>query len=175
MRKIRLMSLLIVGLFSTPAFPQDRLTEHTVKLSPGKKSSPATITDMAWLSGHWTGNALGGVSEEIWSEPRNGVMMGMYRLVRDGKPVFYEFLTLLEEQGSLMIRLKHFNPDLTGWEEKNKTVDFAFVQKTDGVMHFDGMAFRPEGSSSLTVFLAIRQKDGSVREETFRYTRVVPK
>lgn len=138
-------ALLVVVLFSLPAFSQERLTEHTLKLSPGKKSPASTIADMAWLSGHWTGNALGGISEEIWSEPRNGVMMGMYRLVREGKPIFYELLTLLEENGSLMIRLKHFNPDMTGWEEKNKTVDFPFVEKTDEVLHFDGMAFKPDG------------------------------
>lgn len=166
---------LLIMLFSLPVFPQERLTEHTLKLSPNKKSPNSTIAEMSWLSGQWTGNALGGISEEIWSEPKNGVMMGMYRLVRDGKPIFYEFLTLQEENGSLMIRVKHFNPDLTGWEEKNKTVDFPFVEKTRGVLHFDGMAFQPDGNNAVTIFLAIRQKDGSVREETFRYTRVSPK
>jgi hypothetical protein len=40
-------------------------------------------------------------------------------------------------------------------------------------MHFDGMTFRPRGKA-LTVYLAIGQKDGSVKEETFGYTRVEP-
>ena len=168
-------TLTIVSFFLTPAFAQERLTENTLKLSANKKSAPATIKDMQWLAGHWTGEALGGLSEEMWSPPRDGVMMGMYRLVRDGKPIFYELLTLVEENGSLMIRLKHFNADMTGWEEKNKTVDFPFVAKIGGVIHFDGMAFRPDGNDAVTIFLAIRQKDGSFREETFRYTRVPPR
>jgi hypothetical protein len=175
MRLACLTALLMIGSFSVPAFAQDRLTEHTIKLSPGKKSPSATIGDMAWLAGHWTGEALGGISEEIWSSPRNGVMMGMYRLVRNGKPIFYELLTIAEENGSLMIRLKHFNADLTGWEEKDKTIDFPLVGKAAGVVHFDGMAFHPSGESAMTVFLAIRQKDGSIREEAFRYTRVSPR
>lgn len=169
-----LQTLAILSFFVVPAFAQERLTENTRKLSPDKKSAPATIKDMQWLAGHWTGEALGGLSEEMWSPPRDGAMMGMYRLVREGKPIFYELLTLVEENGSLIIRLKHFNPDMTGWEEKNKTVDFPFVAKIGEVIHFDGMAFRPDGSDAVTIFLAIRQKDGSFREETFRYTRVAP-
>jgi hypothetical protein len=39
------------------------------------------------------------------SAPAGGVMMGMYRLVIDGKPSFYEFLHLAEDQGSLVLKL----------------------------------------------------------------------
>ncbi len=172
MNKTLMLTLAIVT-FSVSAFSQERLTENTRKLGSDKKSPAATIKDMAWFAGHWTGEALGGISEEIWSPPRDGGMMGMYRLIRNGKPVFYELLTMVEENGSLIVRLKHFNRDMTGWEEKNKTVDFPFVGKADGVIHFEGMAFRPEGSNGVTIFLAIRQKDGTLHEEAFRYTRVL--
>jgi hypothetical protein len=50
--------LLAVGLFSQSAIAQERLTENTLKLNPDKKSTAATIADMAWLAGHWTGDAL---------------------------------------------------------------------------------------------------------------------
>lgn len=172
---VNLVSLLfaLVCLCLTSARAQEKMTEHTLKLSAGQKSPPATIADMAWLAGHWTGDGLGGTSEEIWSAPHNGVMMGMYRHIRNDLPVFYELLTLLEEQGSLIIRLKHFTPKLTGWEEKDKTVDFPFVAKKDGVLHFDGMAFKPEGKDAVTVHLAIHNRqDGSVREAVFNYRRV---
>lgn len=176
MKIVRQTILLLITtlLFSLVTLAQEQLTENTLKLSPGKKSPTATIADMSWLAGHWKGEALGGVSEEIWSPPKDGMMMGMYRLIRNGKPVFYELLTLVEENGSLIIRLKHFNADLTGWEEKDKTVDFPFVAKSNGVIHFDGMAFRPDGDKAVTVFLAIRQKDGTIREEAFRYKRISP-
>jgi hypothetical protein len=39
------------------------------------------------------------------SAPAGGVMRGMYRLVIDGKPSFYEFLHLAEDQGSLVLKL----------------------------------------------------------------------
>src|SRR5262245_45051261 len=94
---------LILGLCSTPAWAQERLTEHTFKLSEGTQAPAATIADLAWLAGHWTGEGLGGFTEEVWSPPRNGAMVGMFRLVRDDKPVFYELLTVAEEKGSLML------------------------------------------------------------------------
>lgn len=164
--------LLAVTLISLTASAQEKQTEHTLKLSAGQPAPPATLAEMAWLAGHWTGNALGGLTEELWSPPRDGVMLGMYRLIKNGKPVFYEILTLSEEHSTLVIRLKHFHANLVGWEEKDKAVEFKFVGKKDGVIHFEGMAFKPEGKESLTVYLAIGQKDGSVREEMFRYTRV---
>jgi hypothetical protein len=78
-----------------------------------------------------------------------------------------------EEKGSLMVRLKHFDPDLIGWEEKSQVVTMPFVARRDGVMHFDGMAFKVTGPDTLTVHLAIENKrDGTVREAEFRYTRV---
>lgn len=163
--------LAAVCLAAAAARAQERQTEHTVKLTPGQKPADATIADMAWLAGHWTGDGLGGVSEEMWTAPRDGAMLGMYRLIREDKPVFYELLTISEHQGSLLLRLKHFNPDLTGWEEKSETVDFPFVAKAEGRLQFAGLTFVPDGDR-VTIYLAIRGKDGAVREEAFRMTRV---
>jgi hypothetical protein len=160
--------------FAASAQDQERMTEHTLKLSPGAKSPQATLADMAWLAGRWVGPALGGEAEEIWSPPEAGSMMGMYRLVRDGKLVFYEFQTLVEERGSLILRLKHFNPNLTGWEEKQKTIDFPLVRVGERIVQFEGMSYHREGDTKLTVYLAIEGKDGTVHEEAFSYTRAHP-
>ena len=166
----RAIALALVAL-ALPVAAQDKLTERTFKLAPGAKSPPATLADMKWLTGRWVGQALGGTSEEIWSPPDSGSMMGMYRLIKDGKPVFYELLTIVEENGTLILRLKHFHPDLKGWEEQDRTVDFPLVAVRDGAVHFEGMSFHPQGDR-LTVHLAIGAKGGEMREETFAYTRV---
>ena len=54
----------------------------------------------------------------------------MYRMIKDGKPIFYELLTLSEIDGTLLIRLKHFHANFVGWEDKDKTVDFRFIKRT---------------------------------------------
>jgi Domain of unknown function (DUF6265) len=170
--RITLLLATILAL-SLTAFAQERLTERTLKLNPGKQSPPASVADMAWMAGSWNCEALGGLAEEIWSAPRNGGMMGMFRLIKNGSPVFYELFTLVEDNGSLILRLKHFNPNMTGWEEKDQTIDFPLVAKEPGVIYFDGMTFKRESPDAVTIFLAIHsKKDGGVREEAFRYTRV---
>lgn len=144
--------------------------------APAQAQPPeATLADFTWLAGHWTGPALGGLSEEMWTRPNAGSMQGMYRLVKDGKIVFYELLTLTEKTGSVVLRLKHFNADLTGWEEKATVLEFPLIKITANEAHFDGMIFRRSSSNAFTVLLKIGdKKTGAVREELFTYTRVAP-
>ncbi len=165
------VAISLLCLISMTVLAQERQTEHTLKLGAGQKSPSAALADMTWMIGSWSGNALGGVVEEVWAAPAGGAMLGMFRLIQKGKPVFYELMTLVEENGSILFRLKHFNPNMTGWEEKDKTVEFKFIGKKDGLIHFEGMSFKPEGKDAFTVYLAIEHKDGNVKEEAFRYTR----
>src|SRR5688500_20144863 len=120
-----------------PAGAAEKLTEHTLKLSAGEKPPAATLADMKWLEGRWIGEAFGGKTEEFWSAAEGGAMVGWFRLINKGKPVFYEILTEAEHEGSLVIRLKHFHADLKGWEEKNEVQEFRLVAKAAGAMHLD--------------------------------------
>jgi hypothetical protein len=173
MARERTLVLLALGAaLASPGAAQDKLTEHTWTRSAGGPAPRAAVEDMAWLAGSWTGEALGGTVDEIWSLPRAGAMMGMFRLVQDGKTVFYELMTILEEDESLVLRLKHFDGgDLAAWEEKRKTVDFPLVAVVDGAFHFDGITFHPKGDDEVDVYLAMHGKEGAVREVTFSYTR----
>jgi len=172
---MRTLSLVVIavcsGLIVASATAAERMTEHTFKLSPGEKSPAATLADMKWLTGHWVGEAFGGKTEELWTRPAGPNMAGMYRLVKGEKTIFYELLTVVETGGSLVFRLKHFNEDLTGWEEKNEVRSFPLVAKKDGAMHFESMSFHPDGDR-LTVYLAVEHKDKPVEEVVFTYRRV---
>jgi hypothetical protein len=161
----------IAWLSISAAFGAEPLTEHTLKLSPGEKPPPATIEDMRWLTGHWKGEAFGGKTEELWAEPLAGSMSGMFRLASKGKIVFYELMVVSEHEGSLVFRLKHFNADVTGWEEKNEVQAFPLVARKDGALQFHGMSFHPDGDK-LTVYLAIEHKDKPLEEAKFTYQRV---
>ena len=163
--------LLLLVLLSVPAWAQEKHTEHTLKLAAGQSSPPATIQDMAWFTGRWTGDGLGGQNEETWGPAENGRMIGTFKHSKDGKPVFYEFMSFFELEGSLVLRLKHFNPDLTGWEEKDKFVEFKFVAKKDGAMYFNGLTFAPAGKDAAKIYLAMRNKDGAVSEVVFDLKR----
>lgn len=169
--KISVNVAILVFVLLVPGFAQEKNTENTVKLSEGQTGEKATIADMEWLAGGWTGTGLGGVSEEIWSKPSGGIMMGAYRLIKGDKPVFYEMMLLMEREGTLVLRLKHFNPEFVGWEEKDKSVDFKFVKKDGNRAFFSGLTFEQAGKSDLNIYLALRQKDGTLKEEVFRMKR----
>jgi hypothetical protein len=168
---MRILPALVLLLIASNSQAQEAMTANTLRLSPDQKSPAATIADMEWYAGRWTGTGLGGSNEEVWSPPRAGTMMGMYRMIKDGKPVLYELLLITEENGSLAIKLKHFHADLRGWEERDASVRFPLVAKRDGRIYFDGMTFERSGADKVKVYLAIEQKDGKVHEETFEYSR----
>jgi hypothetical protein len=140
-------------------------------LEPGTKSPPAKIQEVSWIAGHWEGEALSRSTEEIWSSPRENSMMGMFRLYKGGAVVFYEFLTITEENGSLILRLKHFHPDLKGWEDKDETVSFPLVELNPNNVFFDGLSFRKITENKMTVFVRQRAKDGSLNVLKFQYKR----
>ena len=167
--KILLLLVLIILPISLSA--QTKNTENTVKLAEGQTGEKATINDIAGLAGNWNGTGLGGVSEEVWSKPNGGIMMGSYRLIIGGKPIFYEMMWMMEREGTLILRLKHFSPELVGWEEKDKTVDFRYVNKVGDRMNFSGLTFERVGDKGLNIYLALRQKDGTLKEEKFVMTR----
>lgn len=150
----------------------DRVTPNTLKLPADASSPAATLADIAWLAGRWTGTGLGGVTDETWSAPAGGAMMGMFRMLKGEQVIFYEFLTLIEHEGSLLLELKHFNADLTGWEEKAESVRFRLVKITPESAWFEGLTFHRVDENTVKVFLAIRNRaDGSVREEEFLMRR----
>jgi hypothetical protein len=150
----------------------EKLTTHTLRLSQGESSPPATIEVMAWLTGGWSGTGLGGDVEEMWSPPRAGRMLGMYRIIKDDRVLFYELLVLREVDNSLELRIKHFDAELRGWEDREDSVMFPFVAQRDGRIYFDGVTFEPH-DDAVTLYLAIHNKGGSVHEEVFRYRRAM--
>jgi hypothetical protein len=135
----------------------------------------ASLDDFKWIVGHWTGTGLGGTSDEMWMPPAGGAMLGSFRQLQDGKVVFYEILTLAERDGTVVLRLKHFNGDLTGWEEKAHVLEFSLIELTPTRAAFNAMTFTHEEKHAFRVSLRLRdRKTGELKEETFQFRRVAP-
>jgi hypothetical protein len=130
----------------------------------------ATIDDAAWLAGRWVGEGLGGQVEETWAPPVGGQMVGHFRLVRDGAPVFYEIMVMDVVEGGVQMRVKHFDPDFVGWEEKGDWVAFEPAGVSEDGLEFDGLSIRRTGEDTAEFVIQIRYDDG-VRAETLRVTR----
>lgn len=167
------IGLLLIAALSIPATTsaQERLTENT--LQKAIDSDPiASLDSMKWLVGRWVGTGMGGEVEETWSPARDGRMVGMFRYVRDGKTVLLELMTLSEVEGSVILRVKHFSPELVAWEEKEERTEFSWVSAGEGRIDFDGLSFRPNpAGDQMQVYLAMRRDDGSVNEVAFDFRR----
>ncbi len=168
-----ILTLSVITLLGNESgYSQSMNTPNTLKLDDTDARPEAKIADVAWIAGHWQGEAFGGVSEEIWSPPLGGAMMGMYKVVKDDAVAFYELLIIIEESNSLGLRLKHFNADLTGWEDKDEFKSFPLVKVTRNEAFFDGITFKRLNEDSLQIFLAMEQDDGQAHEMEFKYNRV---
>ena len=158
-----------LAIFSAGASAQIKQTEHTLQLEDKASRPKATLADVKLLEGHWKGDFLGAKAEELWLPPAGGAMAGLFRLYEGEKAVFYEFMLLVEEEGSVSMKLKHFHPDLKGWEEKNEMKTFRFVKATPEGVWFEGLTFLKQADGSLKGFIAFSNKQGVAREESFVY------
>lgn len=170
--KLRHFSKLFFALLiltSASAFGQSKNTENTLKLDVDGQSPKANIDDLSWLAGSWLGEGFGGTCEEVWSAPRGGGMMGMFQMIGGNGVIFYELCQIVEQDGSLILKLKHFNADLTGWETKEETVDFPLVKTEGTTAWFSGLTYQRKGDV-LNVWVALEEDGGKLDEGalTFR-------
>jgi hypothetical protein len=140
-----------------------------LQATPAADSPEARISALAWLAGDWTGQGLGGVSEEAWLPPAAGSLAGVYRGSRGSQVTFYELMTVVEAGGSLVFRLKHFAPDLRGWESPERAVEFPLVRTVRSGAYFDGLTYR-RTAAGLESWVLIGLGDGGTRPERFLYT-----
>lgn len=61
----------------------------------GQASPPPSVEDLAWMSGRWEAvSANGPWTEENWSEPRGGLLLGHSRSGAGGQTREFEFLRI---------------------------------------------------------------------------------
>ncbi len=77
-----------------------------------------SLEDLAWIAGHWGGDAFGGQIEEAWFAPAGRAMSGSFRLIQDDLAVMYELLLLeQDDDGEIYYRFKHIARGWEPWEE----------------------------------------------------------
>lgn len=127
-------------------------TQNTLHYNDEKGSEKATLKDIEWLEGNWTGDAFGGIFQENWNKPLGGSMLFNFKLVVDGKVAFYEIGHITEKDKTLLYQIKHFDADLKGWEEKDKSEDFRFIKKENNRMYFDNFTFEKVSDNEVNLY-----------------------
>ena len=159
-----------VMMLSPAALAQSRHTEHTFMLDDPQHRPAATLEDVAWLVGAWRGEGFGSTFEEVWNPPSAGSMVGMFKLLDGDAVAFYELLLLVEEAGSITMKVRHFDPDFTSWEEKDDYGQFRFIRAEPDAVHFSSLSFYRIDDSTVHAYLAANFGDG-LREQKLIYRR----
>ncbi len=168
--KTQTLCLFLLVTVSSLLTAQSALTEHTLNLDKPENAAVATADDFHWLTGRWEGQGFGGTVEEMWNPPLGGTMVGSFRLVNEEGPEFYEFLVLMPEGKSMVYKVKHFNPNLTGWEEKEESIGFPLIKVTQDTAWFQGLTIIRTGDKCVH-YLGMKNKEGAYREARLEYTR----
>jgi hypothetical protein len=122
------------SIIALPVLAQSVRTEHTFALDDPENRPPATLDEVSWFAGVWSGEAFGGTFEEVWNPPSEGSMVGMFKLMDDEGVSFYELMLFVEEEGSLSFKVRHFNPDFTAWEGKEEVPVLRFIMSDDNAL-----------------------------------------
>ncbi|MBX7541454.1 DUF6265 family protein [Qipengyuania sphaerica] len=135
---------------------------------------PAGVEQMDWLVGQWVGTGIGGApAMESWLPPSGDTMVGTFvQETGEGGIRFSEILYLMEEEGTLVLRLKHFNADLTGWEEKDKMLTFRLIAVEDCAAYFRSLTLRCDGEDGLLAAVRMKSAGDEINELIFRFERM---
>lgn len=137
----------------------------------------ATLDDLGFITGLWRADWDGGLGEEQWSAPSGDSMVGTFRLVKNGRSQFYEFMLIEQTANGPVLRLKHFNAGLIGWEEKSQVYSYPLIEYRHGRVIFERgdnksrLTYSSTSQESLSVVLD-EPSDGKAHSEKFNFKRV---
>lgn len=127
---------------------------------------------ISWITGDWIGDGFGGVSYESWTGPIAGIILCTYRHVSEGKNNFFELISVSEnEEGDLQMKLRHFNPDMTAWEDKEGQLEWKLKEITDSSVTFGPCTYKRIGDDKMEISL-IMNNDGKIETEIFNFERI---
>lgn len=133
-------------------------------------ASQNLIEKLNFLQGNWISEKWGGTIEEYWSAPNGNTIIGMFRFIKDGELQFTEHFLVIEEGDKLTLKLRHFNPDFTGWEDQNTFVEFPSVKIDEKLAKFEGISYELIEASKLKILLEM-EENGKIEHEEFIFEK----
>ncbi|WP_375290505.1 DUF6265 family protein [Qipengyuania sp.] len=167
------IAMLLLAIFSWSAGVPARGQE--TRIAPEDHVPPAaTIDQLAWLVGRWSGTGIeGGDAHESWLAPTTGgTMVGTFvQETPEGEIMLTEHMYLGPLDGSLAVRLKHFGPDLVGWEDREEMVTFRLIALEPCAAYFTALTYRCDGDDGMVVAVRMKSDAPEPQELVFRFKR----
>ena len=173
-RRSALARSLALLLAWSAALPADLASGAETRVAtPGAPPPAARVADLRWLTGSWVGPGIqGALAGESWSLADEDRLVGhFFQRKPDGTLRFTELMMIHPVGDSIELRLKHFEPDLTGWEKQDGFVRFALVAVGPDVWYFDRLTIRRVDARHMTVTVKLQGSDGNESEVPFVMAR----
>ena len=102
-------------------------------------TSPAAdkLAKISWMQGSWTATVDGDSLDEFWSPPRADSMIGMFRWLKKDGLWMSEMLSIVTDGDNIVLRIKHFDHVMVGWEEKDKPLTLPMVTQSSDESVFE--------------------------------------
>lgn len=171
--RVVLPAVLSTLLAASPSHAQDA----AIGTAP---AATATIQQVAFIAGQWTGTLGDRHIEQHWMAPVGTSMVAAYRNVQGNDPKLYELLVIEQEGTGLVLRIKHFNPGpgLAGRQPQGESVNHRLVKVSGQTAVFEGtgenparVTFTRKGPDALDIIVG-RLRDGKIAETVFAYKQV---
>ena len=128
------------------------------------------LEKLSWLNGCWKGTGLGGEVQECWVSSPDGIYTSVFQMAKDGKQQFSEIVTIAEFDGTLAMRVKHFDPSFNQWaSDQGVGVTFPFVDIGANFIQFDGLRY--ELLDDVLHVTVDMKKGDEIHQVKFVYTR----
>jgi hypothetical protein len=135
------MSISSLGQQLMDGSPQATLPAVEMPQTPTPNVKPASLADLAWLQGQWSGTWGPRTVTQIWSAPRAGVLLGTLQIAENDKTSDVEFFMITQTKTAIEYRLLHFTPSFTAWAPaalfltSTDSRKFVFQNQSDGQPH----------------------------------------
>ncbi|PWK79210.1 hypothetical protein LX99_01666 [Mucilaginibacter oryzae] len=137
----------------------------------------ADLKQLGFMAGTWVQKHQWGDMEEFWGQPMGDSMISSFRVVKDGKVEFYEFVVIEEANGSPVLKMRHFNRGSIAWEDKNKPLLFYLVNIEKNKAEFElknksvKLTYQLAAPDKMDVILNEKDKTGGWKKDVFNYSR----
>jgi hypothetical protein len=152
--------------------------------SRAQTSTTTSLSEVSWLTGHWAGKtAKGEHIEEMWMADQGGMMIGSFRWQRPDGRWLFEFMQLLDTPAAISpftLRIKHFNRDFRGMEDKDASTSLMVKERTATRLVFEmkeatrvvQVGYERKGADALLAWFDEQEPGKSPVHIEFPYTRL---
>jgi hypothetical protein len=112
-------------------------------LAPGAAAGAATLDAFKGLIGNWKGP----LAAASFSEPLNGQIVGHLVISSGSEPRVEELWIIRPEGNSVLVRQKHFTPDLKGREDRDEWAQRRLIAFDAGHIYLENLTWLTQGDT----------------------------